>query len=619
MRIFLTDMESSVINNGYSTGYYPVNRGCRQGDPISAYLFILVMEILSNMVANDVNIQGLNINNVHVKLVMFADDSTFILKDIESLKNLEIKLEYFSKYTSLHLNQQKSEIAWLGAAKNNPGLQLGYNWKNLNYDCIKILGIYFTYNEQIKIKNNFDKVQNNLISVLRYWRSRNLSIFGKVTIIKSLVISKINYVCNVMIPPMEFVGSVKENLLRFLWNDGTAKIKYSSIISGKHEGGLKFPDIDSIIKTRRILWLKRFLNENDSLWKIIPKYYFEKAGILLVDINFDKNCVTKGIPSFYKSCLYDWSDLFNKEPVDIVNVIAQPLWNNHLIKNGNGESYKYKEFSDIGLNHLIDIITPEGKFNQLKELNIPPSQIYKWLILKHSIKKEWIKIVQNGIMPVNVMYFPYMTLKNKIVKLDKLSNDVIYEQLMGIKQQIPSGRLYFEKLAKKEIDWNTAYKNIYKATIEVRLRVFQFKILHNVLPTNNILHRWKILDSPRCSFCFIAEETIHHLFCECHRTITLYLQIKELLDKCDINLPDINVNYILTGVPPTSPSHSLINHILILYKYCVYMCRENEFNLNLNYFLSVMKDTEKTERIIAKNANRYSKHLMKWEKVLGLF
>ena len=32
-----------------------------------------------------------------------------------------------------------------------------------------------------------------------------------------------------------------------------------------------------------------------------------------------------------------------------------------------------------------------------------------------------------------------------------------------------------------------------------------------------------------------------------------------------------------------------------------------------------MKDTENTERIIAKNANRYSKHLMKWEKVLGLF
>ena len=243
-------------------------------------------------------------------------------------------------------------------------------------------------------------------------------------------------------------------------------------------------------------------------------------------------------------------------------------------------------------------------FKQLKELNIPPSQIYKWLILKHSIKKEWIKIVQNGIMPVDVMHFPFLTLKNKIVKLDKLSNDVIYEQLIGIKQQISAGRLYLETLGKKGIDWNTAYKNIYKATIEVRLRVFQFKILHNVLPTNNILHRWKIIDSPRCSFCFIAEETIQHLFCECHHTITLYLQIKELLDKYDINLPDINVNYILIEVPPSSPSYSLINHILILYKYCVYMCRENEFNLILNYFLSVMKDTEKNRKNYSKKCKQ---------------
>ena len=62
------------------------------------------------------------------------------------------------------------------------------------------------------------------------------------------------------------------------------------------------------------------------------------------------------------------------------------------------ENRTNKEFSDIRINHLIDIITPLGKFKQLDELNIPPSQIYKWLILKHSIKKEWIKILQNGVM-----------------------------------------------------------------------------------------------------------------------------------------------------------------------------------------------------------------------------
>ena len=49
VRILLTDMESSVINNGYSTGYYTVNRGCRQGDPISPYLFIFFMEMMQMM------------------------------------------------------------------------------------------------------------------------------------------------------------------------------------------------------------------------------------------------------------------------------------------------------------------------------------------------------------------------------------------------------------------------------------------------------------------------------------------------------------------------------------------------------------------------------------------
>ena len=40
-------VESCVLNNGYSTGYFKLERGTRQGDPIAAYLFIIVLEILA--------------------------------------------------------------------------------------------------------------------------------------------------------------------------------------------------------------------------------------------------------------------------------------------------------------------------------------------------------------------------------------------------------------------------------------------------------------------------------------------------------------------------------------------------------------------------------------------
>ena len=61
VKLILNNQESCVMNNGTSTGYFNLSSGTRQEDPISAYLFILVMEILFIQVRSDKNIQGLKI------------------------------------------------------------------------------------------------------------------------------------------------------------------------------------------------------------------------------------------------------------------------------------------------------------------------------------------------------------------------------------------------------------------------------------------------------------------------------------------------------------------------------------------------------------------------------
>ena len=65
------------MNNGLSTGYFKLSRGTKQGDPLSPYLFILVLEILFIQVRNDPSVQGFKIGDIEIKLSAFADDTTF--------------------------------------------------------------------------------------------------------------------------------------------------------------------------------------------------------------------------------------------------------------------------------------------------------------------------------------------------------------------------------------------------------------------------------------------------------------------------------------------------------------------------------------------------------------
>ena len=103
--------------------------------------------------------------------------------------------------------------------------------------------------------------------------------------------------------------------------------------------------------------------------------------------------------------------------------------------------------------------------------------------------------------------------------------------------------------------------NIY--SLNIFSRQFQFRLVHNYLYVNNILYKWKVVDSWRCSFCFINKESIEHLFCECHISVTLYMQIKQWCQEMHINFPDMNLSNIIYGIIPCSGDNILINHFIL--------------------------------------------------------
>ena len=79
------EVSSCVTNNGYSSRFFTVSRGIRQGCPLSALLFIMAVEILSLNIQQNNNIKGIEINKKEIKISQLADDTTLFLQDMSSL------------------------------------------------------------------------------------------------------------------------------------------------------------------------------------------------------------------------------------------------------------------------------------------------------------------------------------------------------------------------------------------------------------------------------------------------------------------------------------------------------------------------------------------------------
>ena len=85
--MLLKNQESYIITGEQTTNYFKLKRGTRQGDPLSAYLFILDLKIAFIKIKQNPNIKSLNVCNNDFLYTAYADDTTFFYK----MKNLQQK------------------------------------------------------------------------------------------------------------------------------------------------------------------------------------------------------------------------------------------------------------------------------------------------------------------------------------------------------------------------------------------------------------------------------------------------------------------------------------------------------------------------------------------------
>ena len=158
IRFLYKNASSCVMNNGFTTGPFLLGRGVRQGDPLFPYLFILALETLAIKIREDCNVQGLKIGEEMIKLSLFADDMTCILIDKTSYTNLFRILNSLGECSGIKVNDEKTEIMPLG---DNILQEKDFPTHSI-CEIIKILGIYFGYDDRQRNNLNFSQTLKSI-------------------------------------------------------------------------------------------------------------------------------------------------------------------------------------------------------------------------------------------------------------------------------------------------------------------------------------------------------------------------------------------------------------------------------------------------------------------------
>ena len=609
--MFYKDISSCVTNNGLASKHFYLERGVRQGCPLSGILFVIAIELLAQSIRRSKDIKGINIQgNKEVKLSQYADDTTALVADVQSVSNLFDLLSLFEKCSGLKINQTKSEMLWLGSMRHRKDALFNLQ---INDEPVYALGVHFTYNIEASHKKNFFEKLGSLKKTLSIWSRRDISIYGRINIVKTLALSKLVFICSVMETPKNFAKEVDKITFDFIWNQKPAKIKKTTLIKKKSDGGLDMKDFFIFDKALKLTWIKRLCSDSDAPWKYIPKSFLANVGgteLFKCNYNYNLLDLNSHLPEFYKQIIYYWQEIAAMEPHSKHEILSQTIWNNKFITINKKMIY-LPRWHRAGIKQISDLFDEhESRF--LPFLSFCNKYTLKCNFLQYyslisAIPERWKKLLQKNSCDTTTPPPPICTLTCK----------TLYHKLLELKDLPPptsEKKLESYGIAKENL--SKIYLLPFKVTKEVKLAIFQYKIIHNILATNSILYKMKKVASPSCPFCPSDSQTIRHLFISCTQASSFWNKFQNwylIVSNANLLLSELDV---LFGITRPSKNFLALNHLIILGKYFLYVNALNNIKHDFNDFVSLVQEKVELEKCIAATSNDENEFKQKWKFLL---
>jgi hypothetical protein len=623
--ILYNNINSSVSNNGVISKSFNLKRGIRQGCPISAYIFIMCAELLAQQIRSSKDCQGINISNTEFKILQFADDTVLIVNNVDSLKvGLSIVKE-FSVISGLRINRSKTEIFNLGIEDyyiNNLLKRIGLK---LSVEPIRYLGIWFSKDKILKEYKNFRHKLEKIENLLKMWKRRDLSLKGKITVLKSLAVSQMIFPLTMLAASEDIVKEVETLLYNFLWNGKPDRVKRSTMIRDISEGGLKMIDVRSMIDALNISWIKQFFTNDSKKWKVIPNIYCQP---LLVDelamCSYKLDYIPKQLPVFYKQCFASLNKCKNFSNENMDDILNQSIWFNKDITAG-GKPFFYQTWWDRGIKILGDIFDHKGELLQPDVLgtkyNLDMSNFLEYFSLRSAIPGYWKMMLRHhGAKLLERYKMPIIIVSGNEKPLNYVSTNNVYWRLVHLAatklETSPKAFLFWED--KGYMNENTRKKILYIpfiVTSETKIQSLQFKIFHNTYITREKLFKWQKKPNPLCTYCGQLDTITHH-FALCDEITCFWNSLSNWWHTMCPDCKQLSECDILLGSPYRKCHFIQFNYIILAAKWYIYRQNLNEEPYSFLSFLPELKKKILTLKYIANKKDNYVKFHNTWQKIL---
>ncbi len=143
---------------------------------------------------------------------------------------------------------------------------------------------------------------------------RDLTAFGKISIIKAHLQSQLVYQLSVLpTPPKALFGKIEKLLFKYMWSNKPDKIKQKVMYSSREDGGVTMLNIVIQDKSLKIGWVNRLHNHPQSTWAQLAFRFLPPGGIAISQGNISyKDILTSNLRStnrFWKDVLLAWAKL----------------------------------------------------------------------------------------------------------------------------------------------------------------------------------------------------------------------------------------------------------------------------------------------------------------------